>query len=202
MIVKLSDILERSSWDGSGLFVSSSSSLGNDALYLILLFAAALCQWWTLDRTWTALLIASLTAYGGPLGTYPLSYNVLFVCLHVDSRDHVLGFGVCFCVFGFICVGCACEAELPFVAAHVWTYLPDVAHYHPLEGDSVTAQILRAFFDLANRWTDSDNNNSNSSLYEWAAISYLSAPCYFAVAMDAIALGRWFDAQEANNDRQ
>lgn len=68
-------------------------------------------------------------------------------------------------------------AELPFVTAHVWTYLPDAAHYLPLQGDGLVAQIFRTLLPQAN-----DN----------LAISYLSAPCYFAVTMDAIALGRWF----------
>ena len=70
-------------------------------------------------------------------------------------------------------------AELPFVAANVWTYLPEAAHYLPARGDGLVATALRTMLGGSDDW----------------AISYLSAPCYFAVTMDAIALGRWFDGQ-------
>ena len=35
---------------------------------------------------------------------------------------------------------------------------------------------------------------------ETLAISTVSAPCYFAVCMDAIALGRWFEAQQQQSN--
>jgi hypothetical protein len=70
-------------------------------------------------------------------------------------------------------------AELPFCIQHVWIYLPEVAHYTPFQGDTPVATILRALLGA-------DHSD--------VAISCLSAPCYFAVTMDAIALGRWFDA--------
>lgn len=70
-------------------------------------------------------------------------------------------------------------AELPFIAAHVWTYLPEAANYWPLQGDTVVANVLGPLLGRDD-----------------LALSTLSAPCYSAVTMDAIALGRWFDAQQ------
>jgi len=59
-------------------------------------------------------------------------------------------------------------SELPFVAFGCWHYLPQVSDYFPLAG------ILDNYSDLA--------------------LSSITGPCYFAVTMDAIALGRWFDS--------
>lgn len=55
-------------------------------------------------------------------------------------------------------------SELPFVAANVWEYI---------QPDT---------FPLM--WMDSSLGGLNS----------ITGPCYFAVTMDAIALGRWYDA--------
>ena len=32
---------------------------------------------------------------------------------------------------------------------------------------------------------------------EWAGLSAITGPCYFAVTTDAIALGRWFGSEES-----
>lgn len=80
-------------------------------------------------------------------------------------------------------------AELPFVQAGIWTYLPDAANYLPLHGQGLVAHVL----STALLRGDGDDNSITS-----LAISTVSAPCYFAVCMDAIALGRWFDAQHDN----
>eukprot|EP01083_Nonionella_stella_P084307 233341_1 len=78
-------------------------------------------------------------------------------------------------------------SEIPFVASGFWEYLPSASDYHPLESI----------------WTlDYTNLNSNSFLsnilgdfdYKNVALSSITGPCYFAVTMDAIALGRWFDS--------
>ena len=70
-------------------------------------------------------------------------------------------------------------SELPFVANNVWVYLSEAADYYPLENlpDSlglVTALLGENYKDLA--------------------LSSITGPCYFAVTMDAIALGRWFQS--------
>jgi hypothetical protein len=69
-------------------------------------------------------------------------------------------------------------AELPFVALDAWQYLPEAADYFPLETlflllDHKVPQPLEVFNHLG--------------------LSSITGPCYFAVTMDAIALGRWFD---------
>jgi hypothetical protein len=74
-------------------------------------------------------------------------------------------------------------SELPFVAHGVWEYLDSAGDYLPLMNHAVP---------------------SNNALLEWAlgsnyqdlALSSITGPCYFAVTMDAIALGRWFDAAD------
>ena len=63
-------------------------------------------------------------------------------------------------------------SELPFVAAGFWEYIPTASDYFPLQGWNVA--LLNDYQDLA--------------------LSSITGPCYFAVTMDAIALGRWFDA--------
>ena len=74
-------------------------------------------------------------------------------------------------------------SELPFVAHHMWEYLPQAGDYFPLAGLS-----------------SPNNNNLQPVLtsllgddYASLALSSITGPCYFAVTMDAIALGRWFD---------
>lgn len=141
LIIKLSDLLVRHPTWALPLPVASDV----ETQHLILLFVVAAWQWWTLDGTVAALILAAITAYGGPL------------------------------------------AELPFVQANIWTYLPSVAHYFPLQGDGPVAMLLRAVL----------HNQDDTSL----AICTVSAPCYFAVSMDAIALGRWFDAQHDTDDQ-
>ncbi len=80
-------------------------------------------------------------------------------------------------------------SELPFVASGFWHYIPSAADYLPLAdiitidaadniligGRIVEFEFLRQYRDLA--------------------LSSITGPCYFAVTMDAIALGRWFNSQ-------
>jgi hypothetical protein len=70
-------------------------------------------------------------------------------------------------------------SELPFVAHGVWEYLDTAADYFPLQNVPPGNHILELIL------------NPN---YSDLALSKITGPCYFAVAMDAIALGRWFDA--------
>lgn len=72
-------------------------------------------------------------------------------------------------------------SELPFVAQHVWTYLPQAADYFPLAQVQEHNQVLEAVL---------------GSNYQNLALSSITGPCYFAVTMDAIALGRWFNDEE------
>lgn len=67
-------------------------------------------------------------------------------------------------------------SELPFVYFGFWHYLPSVQDYFPLENFS-------------------DPSSSFSSLAN-LGLSGITGPCYFAVTMDAIALGRYFDHQQ------
>jgi hypothetical protein len=67
-------------------------------------------------------------------------------------------------------------SELPFVGHHFWHYL--AGDYHPLqhvELNNVMPWLL------------------GTNQYQDLALSSITGPCYFAVTMDAIALGRWFD---------
>ncbi len=69
-------------------------------------------------------------------------------------------------------------SELPFVASGFWEYIPSASDYFPLQG-----------------W-----NLAFLSDYQDLALSSITGPCYFAVAMDAIALGRWFDTMDDQID--
>ena len=79
-------------------------------------------------------------------------------------------------------------SELPFVALGAWHYIPSASDYLPLssfaEGgllDTVASTVL-------------------GDGYDRLALSSITGPCYFAVTMDSIALGRWFDAQEKDSE--
>lgn len=72
-------------------------------------------------------------------------------------------------------------SELPFVANEFWTYLPQAGDYLPLA--NVSSQPVASVFS----WLLGDD-------YRDLALSSITGPCYFAVTMDAIALGRWFDS--------
>ena len=75
-------------------------------------------------------------------------------------------------------------AELPFVANNVWVYLDQASDYFPLLNiDSSLCRFLLG-----------DN-------YQNLALSSITGPCYFAVTMDAIALGRWFDSSTSTEDK-
>jgi hypothetical protein len=124
LIIKLSEQLETHRW------LESNANMS-------ILLLAALSQWFLLDRTLAALLIASVASIGGPL------------------------------------------CELPFVAHHVWHYLPESGDYFPL-------------------YSVAQNGLLETLLgpdYDSLALSGITGPCYFAVTMDAIALARWFEEQ-------
>eukprot|EP00980_Cylindrotheca_fusiformis_P002876 scaffold674_cov126-Cylindrotheca_fusiformis.AAC.15 len=70
-------------------------------------------------------------------------------------------------------------SELPFVANGFWEYLDSAANYFPLMDVPRDIPILKSIL----------GNN-----YAELGLSSITGPCYFAVAMDAIALGRWFDS--------
>lgn len=75
-------------------------------------------------------------------------------------------------------------SELPFVSHHVWEYLETAGDYLPLRG--IESGLLQAILG--------DN-------YQHLALSSITGPCYFAVTMDAIALGRWFEEQTKESSR-
>jgi len=80
-------------------------------------------------------------------------------------------------------------SELPFVAAGAWEYIPSAADYFPLSSlptNGVLDELASAI--LGDGYRD-------------LALSSITGPCYFAVTMDSIALGRWFSAQEAEEDQ-
>jgi hypothetical protein len=69
-------------------------------------------------------------------------------------------------------------SELPFVAQGCWEYLPSVQDYFPLQGlvDTETASHL--------------------------ALSSITGPCYFAVTLDAMALGRFVHAMSLEDSQK
>lgn len=81
-------------------------------------------------------------------------------------------------------------SELPFVAHGFWHYLPQAGDYLPLA--NVPQNVGDVFAWLALLVGDN---------YRDLALSSITGPCYFAVTMDAIALGRWFDSLDNDNDR-
>ena len=72
-------------------------------------------------------------------------------------------------------------SELPFVANGFWEYLDQAADYFPLLNVPSNSQTLQSVL---------------GENYQNLALSSITGPCYFAVTMDAIALGRWFDSTQ------
>ncbi|GFH59940.1 hypothetical protein CTEN210_16416 [Chaetoceros tenuissimus] len=72
-------------------------------------------------------------------------------------------------------------SELPFVAYGFWTYLPEASDYFPLQNVDLDN------ISIAKQMLGEDYRN--------LALSSITGPCYFAVTMDAIALGRYFDEE-------
>lgn len=71
-------------------------------------------------------------------------------------------------------------SELPFVSAGFWEYIPEAADYIPLamvQPDGAADALLSSLFGAD---------------YRDLTLSSITGPCYFAVCMDAIALGRYF----------
>ncbi|CAJ1951666.1 unnamed protein product [Cylindrotheca closterium] len=88
-------------------------------------------------------------------------------------------------------------SELPFVGHGVWVYLDSARDYYPLAG----------LVPGSSWWSD----NSSNGLLTWLlgvsdytnlGLSSITGPCYFAVTMDAIALGRWFDAMQEKKEEE
>ncbi len=71
-------------------------------------------------------------------------------------------------------------SELPFVAGDYWHYIPSAADYFPLKDVNIHWGLWKALL---------------GDDYKELALSSITGPCYFAVTMDAIALGRWFDSE-------
>jgi len=67
-------------------------------------------------------------------------------------------------------------AELPLMKLGTWHYL--VPDYWPLAA-----------------WSLGPGSGN-----EWAGLSAITGPCYFAVTTDAIALGRWFGSEPVESD--
>jgi hypothetical protein len=79
---------------------------------------------------------------------------------------------------------------LPFIAAHCWTYWPTASDaYYPLRDLVAWSSSLGP--PLAQMVA------GGVSDYDSLMLNSITGPCYFAVTMDAIAIGRWLDALEA-----
>lgn len=138
LIIKLSEFLtthDAIDIAGQSITLDGQTSLGIMAL-------ADVVQWLALDRSLVSLIVAAITAVGGPL------------------------------------------SELPFVANNLWHYLPQSSDYLPLSGVTQGESIEH----FAKMILGED--------FRSIALSSITGPCYFAVTLDAIALGRYFYSQE------
>ena len=77
-------------------------------------------------------------------------------------------------------------SELPFVANGFWHYLPQASDYYPLQNVD---------WEYGSKWFFLLGDD-----YKDLALASITGPCYFAVTMDAIALGRWFSSMEEEED--
>jgi len=156
MIIKLSEFLEthHDIFDNYEVLHNHSEPA---SLSLLVMVVAITFQWALLDRSIVALLVATVTAIGGPL------------------------------------------AELPFVGHGVWTYIEEAADYFPLQNVFPYAAASAAAIDSSSLLLQISQILFGTSNYQDLALSSITGPCYFAVAMDAIALGRWFDTSTSTS---
>ncbi|KAL7466556.1 hypothetical protein ACHAXS_006852 [Conticribra weissflogii] len=77
-------------------------------------------------------------------------------------------------------------SELPFVANGFWHYIPEAANYLPLKSEFFQSGSFPDILAISLLGSD----------YQDLALSSITGPCYFAVTMDAIALGRYFYSLE------
>jgi len=156
MIIKLSEFLETH----PGVFDNYEvlhNQFDSASISLLIMSVATIFQWALLDRTAVALLVATVTAIGGPL------------------------------------------AELPFVGHGVWTYIEEAADYFPLQDMIPSVAASAATIDMNSLLLQISPILFGTSNYQDLALSSITGPCYFAVAMDAIALGRWFDTSTSSS---
>ena len=156
-IIKLSEFLETHPGIFDNYEVLHNSHIEPASLSLLVMIVAAIFQWALLDRSIVALLIATVTAIGGPL------------------------------------------SELPFVGHGVWTYIEEARNYFPLHNLFPDAMASDAAIDSNNLLLQISPILFGTSNYQDLALSSITGPCYFAVAMDAIALGRWFDVSTSSS---
>ena len=156
MIIKLSEFLETHPgvFENSGVLHSPIESI---SLSLLVMITASISQWALLDQSIVALLVATVTALGGPL------------------------------------------AELPFVGHGAWTYIEQAADYFPLQNLAPAALASDDSIDSNDLLLKISQALFGTSIYQDLALSSITGPCYFAVAMDAIALGRWFDTSTSSS---
>ena len=76
-------------------------------------------------------------------------------------------------------------SELPFVANHIWTYLPEATDYYPLANIADKLGVITTLL---------------GENYQSLGLSSITGPCYFAVCMDAIAVGRWFQSTKDDEE--
>lgn len=84
-------------------------------------------------------------------------------------------------------------SELPFVAAGAWTYLPEAGDTYTPLASFATASVASSSASSSTPW-NSWFEFLWGDTYPTLALNSITGPCYFAVTMDAIALGRWLDA--------
>ena len=133
-----------------------------------IMMMVALLQWILLDGSKKSLLLAWIVSIGGPL------------------------------------------SEIPFVWNGFWHYIPSASDYFPFR-DNVVLHFLYSYYlqvsssSLSSSATDAVTHvvasSSMSSLLPAMhdlSLSKITGPCYFAVTMEAIQLGRWFDSMSSS----
>jgi hypothetical protein len=86
-------------------------------------------------------------------------------------------------------------AEIPFVACGFWHYLPSAADYFPLS--DAENWLLASGWEIG-----AEELKKVMQEYSTLGLSGITGPCYFAVTMDAIALGRYFEASTSAELKQ
>lgn len=153
--------------------------------------------------------ITTISSFGdmtNPLGLSPVSLSNLLLLLLAALTQWVLLDGSVVALLSATIASIGGPlSELPFVGHDVWQYLPTAADYFPLQGvlleSSIDGNAPNGWIGALLEWvivgrSDPTSTTTTTTSLASLGLSSLTGPCYFAVTMDAIALGRWFAASE------
>eukprot|EP00535_Pseudo-nitzschia_heimii_P013754 CAMPEP_0197199866 /NCGR_PEP_ID=MMETSP1423-20130617/34102_1 /TAXON_ID=476441 /ORGANISM="Pseudo-nitzschia heimii, Strain UNC1101" /LENGTH=249 /DNA_ID=CAMNT_0042653733 /DNA_START=265 /DNA_END=1014 /DNA_ORIENTATION=- len=130
----------------------------------------------------------------------PASLSLMAMVVATISQWSILDGSIVTLLVGMMTAVGGPLAELPFVGHGVWTYVEEAADYYPLRNVFSDAMTHASAIDSDSLRLEALSTLFGTNNFQDLALSSITGPCYFAVATDAIALGRWFDASAPESE--